>query len=110
MDGRVAITLSWRARVGVVGRGIARISRSVVGVGRGIAGVNGRVAITFSWIYGSIARVNGSVAGVGRGIVVVSRGVARMVTVGVGRSHNSMASVSAHVHLLVVSAPLVSEL
>jgi len=55
-----------------------------------------------------VAVIDRSVAGVGRGIAIVGRGVTRMIAVGVGRSHHRLAGVSAHVHLLEISAPLVN--
>ena len=47
--------------------------------------------------------------GVGRSVVstVVGRGIAAVATVGIGRHHSGLAGVAAHMHLLVVGAPLV---
>merc|ERR1712219_98932 len=106
--GLVAIAVRLVARG--VGAGACRVripaSVRVVGiisigsiVGRSVGGrsVGGRSvgAVTIS-------------RGVGRGVMsIVGGGIAAVTAIGTGRMHRRLAVIPAHVHLLVVSAPLV---
>merc|ERR1719167_1721502 len=97
--------------VGLVARG--------VGAGAGRVRVPASVRVVRIISIGGIVVVGRSVGGrsvgavaisrgVGRGVMsIVGGGIAAVAAIGTGRMHRRLAVIPAHVHLLVISAPLV---
>merc|ERR1719167_2013018 len=97
--------------VGLVARG--------VGAGAGRVRVPASVRVVRIISIGGIVVVGRSVGGrsvgavaisrgVGRGVMtIVGGGIAAVAAIGTGRMHRRLAVIPAHMHLLVISAPLV---
>jgi len=123
-----------RGSMGTVTKGVRAVGRGGIrtvarGVGAGACSIRIPAAVRIS--VGSIVvgavrgRSKGAVRGrsvggrsigavavsgsVSRGMVstIVGRGIAAIATVGIGRHHGRLAGVAAHMHLLVIGAPLV---
>ena len=90
-----------RISVGSIAVGAVRV-RSVGGRSIGAVAVSRSVGVM------SIGAVTIS-RGVRSSMVstIVGRGIAAVATIGIGRHHSGLAGVTAHMHLLVIRAPLV---
>ena len=108
-----------RGGIRIVGRGSIRTVARDVGARASSIRIPAAVRVSIGSITVgavSVRSVGGRSIGavtISRGVrssmvsTIVGRGIAAVATVGIGRHHSGLAGVTAHMHLLVIRAPLV---